>query len=420
MGLEDFDMEEDSLPDLELSYLPTELINTSTCPPVIIANDRQLQNFVGFVQKCVSTRLCVTSKAKVENLNETDFDLNKSPADSSTAEEEGNSVDRGNEPAPVFVEKQCEKKKEKIRRVEVDEDAYDADIMISAKEDIHNMSKFSLLNDVKKGQLFENKTLLKATFEICALKHNFHYEVIKMDRQLWYVRCEDNACNWCVRAECLKDSAYIIIKKYVGEHTCAPSSKTKAGKTASAKTIGSLIMHRYEGVKEAPKCNDIIQIMRMDHGCEITKSLAWDAREYAVNAVRGIPERSYGKIPKYLHMLREANPGTHSSYEIDSKGRFQYLFIVFGQSIRGFNRVIRRVIVVDGTFLKKKYKGILLVATAVDGNSNLYPLAFGVVDSENENSWEWLVCSSMQVVGLESAVLHCLVCYDFEFEFEFV
>ncbi|KAF2614539.1 hypothetical protein F2Q70_00010399 [Brassica cretica] len=78
------------------------------------------------------------------------------------------------------------------------------------------------------------------------MKHNFHYEVIKMDRQLWYVRCEDNACNWCVRAECLKDSAYFVIKKYVGEHTCAPSSKTKAGKTASPKTIGNLIMHRYD------------------------------------------------------------------------------------------------------------------------------------------------------------------------------
>uniref|UniRef100_A0A0D3AC40 Uncharacterized protein n=1 Tax=Brassica oleracea var. oleracea TaxID=109376 RepID=A0A0D3AC40_BRAOL len=175
MVLEDFDMEEDSLPDLELSYLPTELINTSTCPPVIIANDRQLQNFVGFVQKCVSTRLCVTSKAKVGNPNEPDFDLTS------------RQLIQGNEPAPVFVERQCEKKKEKISRVEVDEDAYHADTMISAKEDIHKMSKFYVLNVVKKGQLFENKTLLKATFEICAMKHNFHYEVIKTDRQLWRV-----------------------------------------------------------------------------------------------------------------------------------------------------------------------------------------------------------------------------------------
>ncbi|KAF3520822.1 hypothetical protein DY000_02060028 [Brassica cretica] len=139
-----------------------------------------------------------------------------------------------------------------------------------------------------------------------------------------------------------------------------PSSKTKAGKTTSAKTIGSLIMHKYEGVKDWPK-------------------------------FRGILERSYGKILKYLHMLRVANPGTHSSYEIDSNGRFRYLFIAFGQSIRGFNKVMRRVIVLDGTFLKSKYKGALLVAIAVDGNSNLFPIAFGIVDSENEWSWIWFM-----------------------------
>ncbi|KAF3486745.1 hypothetical protein F2Q69_00056042 [Brassica cretica] len=297
MVLEDFDMEEDSLPDLELSYLPTELINTSTCPPVIIANDRQLQNFVGFVQKCVSTRLCVTSKAKVENLNEPDFDLNKSPADSSTAQEEGNSVDRGNEPAPVFVERQCEKKKEKISRVEVDEDAYHADTMISAKEDIHKMSKFYVLNVVKKGQLFENKTLLKANFEICAMKHNFHYEVIKTDRQLWYVRCEDNACNWCVRAECLKVSAYFIIKKYVGEHTCAPSSKTKPGRTASTKTIGSLIMHRYD--------------IRTTNPAESINSALRSPREYPIipllDSIREMLTRWFynckKKISKHNHSL---------------------------------------------------------------------------------------------------------------------
>ena len=46
---------------------------------------------------------------------------------------------------------------------------------------------------------------------------------------------------------------------------------------------------------------------------------------------------------------------------------------------------------VDGTFLKNNYKGVLLVATSVDGKSNLYHVAFGVVDSENERSWEWFM-----------------------------
>ena len=52
---------------------------------------------------------------------------------------------------------------------------------------------------------------------------------------------------------------------------------------------------------------------------------------------------------------------------------------------------MRKVIVVDRTFLKNKYKGVLLVATAVDGNSNLYPIEFEVVDSENDDSWRWLI-----------------------------
>ena len=51
MFLEDFGIEEDSLADLELSYILTELINSSTYPPV--SNDRQLKNFVVFVKKNV-------------------------------------------------------------------------------------------------------------------------------------------------------------------------------------------------------------------------------------------------------------------------------------------------------------------------------------------------------------------------------
>ncbi|XP_013650933.2 uncharacterized protein LOC106355559 [Brassica napus] len=230
------------------------------------------------------------------------------------------------------------------------------------------------------GDLFLNKTVLKARFELCAMKHNFHYTVTNSNKSVWCIRSADKVCFWGARAECLKGSTYFIIKKYVGVHSCAPSNKTSAGKTASAKTIGSLLMHKYEGIKERPKAKDIVQIMRNDYGCEISDSLAWDSREYAVNAVRGIPEESYGKIPKYLHMLREANPA-------------------FGQSIRGFNTVMRRVIVVDGTFLKSKFKGVLLVATAIDGNSNLYPIAFGIVDSENEQSWEWFMRQLKVVVA---------------------
>ncbi|XP_056845564.1 uncharacterized protein LOC130496908 [Raphanus sativus] len=68
--------------------------------------------------------------------------------------------------------------------------------------------------------------------------------------------------------------------------------------------------------------------------------------------------------------------------------RFKYLFFSFAASVKGF-KFMRRVVVVDGTFLKGKFKGVLLVATAQDGDSHVYPLAFGIVDAENEAFWEW-------------------------------
>ncbi|XP_010424604.1 PREDICTED: uncharacterized protein LOC104709737 [Camelina sativa] len=50
---------------------------------------------------------------------------------------------------------------------------------------------------------------------------------------------------------------------------------------------------------------------------------------------------------------------------------------------------MRKVVVVDGTFLKGEYKGTLVIATTQDGNFDIFPLAYAVVDTENDESWEW-------------------------------
>ena len=39
--------------------------------------------------------------------------------------------------------------------------------------------------------------------------------------------------------------------------------------------------------------------------------------------------------------------------------------------------------------MKEKYKGTLFVAVCLDGNEQIYPLAFGVGDIENEQSYTW-------------------------------
>ena len=118
--------------------------------------------------------------------------------------------------------------------------------------------RFFLVDVVKKSQHFSSKMLLKATFEICAMKNNFDYVVAKSDKKVWYIRCADDDYSWRVRAEGLTCSSYFIIKKYVPDHSCAPSNRNGSVQTTSAKTVGTLIMHKFETAKEGPISNDII------------------------------------------------------------------------------------------------------------------------------------------------------------------
>ena len=67
-------------------------------------------------------------------------------------------------------------------------------------------------------------------------------------------------------------------------------------------------------------------------------------------------------------MLEQTIPGTVTKMQTDSKNRFQYLFMALGPSINGFLSRCRPVISIDATYLKEKYRGILFVAAAKDGN----------------------------------------------------
>ncbi|MCO5554762.1 hypothetical protein L7F22_008296 [Adiantum nelumboides] len=51
----------------------------------------------------------------------------------------------------------------------------------------------------------------------------------------------------------------------------------------------------------------------------------------------------------------------------------------------------RALIGFDGTFLTSKYLGALLTATWIDAMGALFPIAFGLVDAENEDNWVWFL-----------------------------
>ena len=69
----------------------------------------------------------------------------------------------------------------------------------------------------------------------------------------------------------------------------------------------------------------------------------------------GSSDSGYKELPSYLHMITMANPGTLARLEVDANNRFKYLFLAFSASITGFP-FMRKIVVVDSTFLQGKYK----------------------------------------------------------------
>ena len=60
---------------------------------------------------------------------------------------------------------------------------------------------------------------------------------------------------------------------------------------------------------------------------------------------------------------------------------------------------MRKVIGIDETFLKGPYKGVLLVFTTQDGNSKCYPIVWGIIDPENEDSCKWFLTRLKEIIG---------------------
>ncbi|KAL5558013.1 hypothetical protein UlMin_034224 [Ulmus minor] len=162
--------------------------------------------------------------------------------------------------------------------------------------------------------------------------------------------------------------------------------------------VGEHVAKQYVGGEKGPTPKGIQTIVRTNLNTKVSYYKALRGRWHAQSLIRGSSEESFYMLPSYCYMIEMENPGTVTRIEVDGECRFKYFFLAFGASIRGFN-YMRKVIGIDGTFLKGSYNGVLLVATTQDGNSKYYPIAWGIVDSKNNDSWTWFLTRLKEVIG---------------------
>ena len=114
-------------------------------------------------------------------------------------------------------------------------------------------------------------------------------------------------------------------------------------------------------------------------------------------------------LPSYVSELKNVN--RNSTFELvldkdtpDGLIRFKRLYICFDSLARGFLERCIKVIGMDGCFLKTETKGQLLSVVGKDENNQMFPIAWAVVEGENQTSWTWFIQLLMGDLGISDGL----------------
>ncbi|XP_050222594.1 uncharacterized protein LOC126672682 [Mercurialis annua] len=244
--------------------------------------------------------------------------------------------------------------------------------------------------EIKEGQSYKNKTVLKSVLSSFAIHNHFQFKVRRSCERQYFLSCLDTNCTWKLNATRKGTSQIFIIRKLNINHNCSMVVRTSDQRQATSSVIGGYIKSKYTNLKIVYKPADILRDMRDDHGIKMSYSNAYRSKVVAQEMLRGKPYDSFSLIPSYLYMLVVANPGSFVKLELKDANSFLYIFMALNASIKEWEFCIP-VIAFDGTFLTSAYGGMLSTACAQDGNGKIFPLAFSLVDFENDESWEWFM-----------------------------
>ncbi|KAK8595240.1 hypothetical protein V6N13_123120 [Hibiscus sabdariffa] len=184
----------------------------------------------------------------------------------------------------------------------------------------------------------------------------------------------------------------------------------------TSKTIAKKYLHLFVADRNL-KPAALREAVMHDYVFPVCQSKCYRAREMALQINEGKHKSQYSRLYDYLVELRFSNPVTTTVCKLDDKV-FERVYICLQACKEGF-KACRPIICLDGCHLKGYDQGHILVAVGIDANDCIYPIAYAVIDSENNSSWSWFLEMLAEDLGLTNSyhgLLHTLAELFLHFE----
>ncbi|KAM3381365.1 hypothetical protein P3S68_006938 [Capsicum galapagoense] len=221
--------------------------------------------------------------------------------------------------------------------------------------EIGNVGGVELISDcynsvVKVNQKYTNKATLVSVMRNYAIKHRFNFRAERSDKQSYVLLCKSPECSWVFKVSCKHGTDTFIVRTFNDEHTFSIMDRVFEQQHTTIAFVTGLTASKLVNYKRIITSSDIIEDIKREFDLNIDYMKAWRAKERALKILRGRPADGYKKLLAYIYMP---------------------------------------VVVVDGSHMRGPYQETFVSASTLDGAGHRFPLAYGVVNSENDSSGTW-------------------------------
>lgn len=252
------------------------------------------------------------------------------------------------------------------------------------------------------GQVFSSTKAFRDALHKYAIAHSFMYRFVKNDRSRVTAECTVEDCPWRIHASRTSPKQNFMIKTINSIHTCGKELSKQSHRLASQRWVASVIKDK---LRDTPnyKPKDIANDLEQEYGLSLNYSQAWRGKSIAKKELYNSHEDACHQLSWFCERIIETNPGSVATLQIADDSRFRF-FVAFHASLYGFEHGCPPLLFLDAFSLKSNRQWKLLVSTSVDGENDIYPVAFAVVDAENKENWHWFLVQLKSAFTLPRAI----------------